>query len=41
MAPAFDILLFALERLRTVLTALALIILIKLAFVVFLPSPGG
>jgi hypothetical protein len=38
MAAAFEILLFALERMRTVVTALAFIILIKLAMVTFLPA---
>jgi len=38
MTAAFEILLFTLERMRTLVTALAFIILIKLAFVLVLPA---
>lgn len=38
MAAAFEVLLFTLERMRTVVTALAFIILIKLTFVLCLPQ---
>jgi len=38
MTAAFEVLLFTLERLRTVVTALAFIILIKLALVLSLPA---
>ncbi|HRP10528.1 MAG TPA: hypothetical protein PLK37_05805 [Terricaulis sp.] len=38
MTAAFEILLFTLERVRTIVTALAFIILIKLAFVLCLSA---
>ena len=38
MTAALEVLLFALERVRTILTALAFIILIKLGFVLVLPA---
>jgi hypothetical protein len=38
MTAAFEVLLFTLERMRTIVTALSFIILIKLALVVVLPA---
>jgi hypothetical protein len=38
MAAAFEVLLFTLERMRTIVTALAFIILFKLALVLLLPA---
>ena len=40
MAHAFTICLFALDRVRTVLLALSLIVLLKAAWILITPVPG-
>lgn len=41
MGRAFDILMFTLDRVRNVLLVLAMIVLLKTAWVIFLPAVSG
>ena len=41
MQSAFEVCLFTLDRVRTVLLALSLIVLLKTAWILMLPTVGG
>ncbi|WP_395644485.1 hypothetical protein [Terricaulis sp.] len=41
MGPAYAVIVFLMDRVRTLLLALSLIVLLKTAFVLFLPAYGG